>query len=283
MKRFLQQFPVHRSLQKILKTFFPAHIQQFVPGEQINDFVVRLQEHTHAGYGSILHPIQISEQRVAEPYLDAVASVAYHGLLGSVALRLPMENINEIVAFARAHDVRLEFDMRHAATVDATLDFYKEVNAVHSSTVLCLQANLKRTEKDIGDLLGRGPHIRLVKGAFKENPRIAYTSPEDIAQNYVALAQYLLQQPRLPISFATHDEALLSVLLAQIEKKRIDKRRVAFQMLYGVREDLQRHLHDVGYAVWQYMSYGRDWLPYFVDRLFERKENLSFLKTVVRL
>jgi proline dehydrogenase len=167
----------------------------------------------------------------------------------------------------RAGFVRI--DMESSAYTERTLAIQRELDRPNVGVVL--QAYLYRTARDVDEMIRRGVRVRLCKGAYDEPPSVAYPEKVDVDRNYVALAERLLGAGARP-AFATHDEAIVEHL-----------RRVGtpgtfeFQMLYGIRRDLQRRLVGAGHDVRVYVPYGTHWYPYFMRRLAERPANLLFL------
>jgi proline dehydrogenase len=139
-----------------------------------------------------------------------------------------------------------------------------------------LQAYLRRTKDDAERLLAQGIRIRLCKGAYREPAAIAFPEKSEVDANYVALMQRMVTSGVF-CGIATHDERIVNTLCAFVAKNNIDKRAFEFQMLYGVRRDLQRRLIAAGYGVRVYVPFGPEWYPYFMRRLAERPANVLFL------
>src|SRR6201995_1316534 len=133
-----------------------------------------------------------------------------------------------------------------------------------------------RSEKDIADLTNEGIRIRLCKGAYKEPPDIAFPSKAKVDANFVKLTHQLLTSGRYH-GIATHDEAMVSATKQFVAKQQIDPKSFEFQMLYGIRRDLQRALVAEGFNVRVYVPFGREWYPYFMRRLAERPANVLFI------
>jgi len=156
-----------------------------------------------------------------------------------------------------------------------TIELVKRVRARNPAIGTVIQSYLYRSEGDIQDLLAYGCRIRLCKGAYKEPPEVAFPRKSDVDASFVKLMQTLL-----PSGFyhgiATHDPKMISATIRLAAFKQISKDDFEFQMLYGVRTDLQRRLVRDGYRLRVYIPYGRDWFPYFMRRLAERPANLAF-------
>jgi proline dehydrogenase len=139
-----------------------------------------------------------------------------------------------------------------------------------------IQSYLYRSERDIEDLIAYGCRIRLCKGAYKESPDVAFERKRDVDRNYVRLMQALLPSG-VYHGIATHDPHMIAETIRWAAAKQISKDAFEFQMLYGIRTDLQRRLVRDGYRIRVYIPYGNDWFPYFMRRLAERPANLGFM------
>jgi proline dehydrogenase len=181
-----------------------------------------------------------------------------------------------IVELAARYDNFLRVDMEGSKYTQRTLDIVKRVRARNPALGTVIQAYLFRSETDVQDLLSCGCRIRLCKGAYKEPPEVAYPGKRDVDFNYVRLMKILL-----PSGFyhgiATHDPRMIAETIRWAAAKQISKDDFEFQMLYGIRTDLQRRLVKDGYRLRVYIPYGNDWFPYFMRRLAERPANLGFL------
>jgi proline dehydrogenase len=167
--------------------------------------------------------------------------------------------------------------MEGSAYTEATLALTENLHRQSPGAVgTVLQAYLRRTEEDAARLLVQGIRIRLCKGAYKEPASIAFPAKSEVDANYVALMKRLVTSGVF-CGIATHDEAIVNTLCAFAAEQQIDKRAFEFQMLYGVRRDLQRRLVAEGFGVRVYVPFGPEWYPYFMRRLAERPANVLFL------
>jgi proline dehydrogenase len=139
-----------------------------------------------------------------------------------------------------------------------------------------IQAYLYRSEKDIDRLISEKVRIRLCKGAYQESEDVAYPSKKDVDENYVRLTRKLLASGTFH-GIATHDESIIQAIKKIVQEQGIDKRSFEFQMLYGVRRDLQNSLIKEGYGMRVYVPFGAEWYPYFMRRLAERPANVLFI------
>jgi len=145
-----------------------------------------------------------------------------------------------------------------------------------------IQAYLYRSQSDVEQLIADGIRVRLCKGAYKEPPEVAFPRKSDVDANFIRLAEMLIDSP-IYHALATHDETMVAAVKAHAVARGIDPARFEFQMLYGVRRDLQRKLVSEGFKVRVYVPFGREWYPYFMRRLAERPANVLFLaKSILR-
>jgi proline dehydrogenase len=223
----------------------------------------------------------------SDAYLSALQKLIALDLGASVSIKLTQfgldldehacrENIDPLVDCARAGGTRVEIDMESSEYVDRTLDIVSDMHARHASVRAVVQAYLYRSEADIEKLNALSIPVRLCKGAYKEPAAVAWPKKADVDANYVRLAQLLLDHGTFP-AIASHDEKILRQLLDYIRKRGIGSDQFEFQMLYGIRRDLQRMLVEQGYRLRLYVPYGDAWYPYFMRRLAERPANVLFL------
>ena len=182
---------------------------------------------------------------------------------------------------ARVHSF-VRIDMEGSPYTEATLAITERLAAQYPGSVgTVLQAYLFRTEADTERLLRQGIRIRLCKGAYKEGPAIAFPAKADVDANYVKLMKQMVAYSDngkgVFCGIATHDEAIVEQMRTFVRENKIDKRAFEFQMLYGIRRDLQRKLAAEGFGVRVYVPFGPEWYPYFMRRLAERPANVLFL------
>ena len=185
--------------------------------------------------------------------------------------------VGELVEHAEAADSFVRIDMEGTPYTEATIAITERLHARFPGRVgTVLQAYLYRTARDTERLLGEGIRIRLCKGAYKEGPDHAYPSKEDVDANYIRLMKRMATSGVF-CGIATHDEAIVKAMLKFVQERRLEKSAFEFQMLYGVRRDLQRQLAKEGFGVRVYIPFGTEWYPYFMRRLAERPANVLFL------
>lgn len=186
------------------------------------------------------------------------------------------DNVLAVVRTAARLRNFVRVDMESSDYTDRTLGL---VYDLHSETKACgavIQSYLHRSEKDIGELNRRQIRVRLCKGAYLEPPGIAFASKSEVDKNYLLLARKLLDGGNYP-AIATHDEKMVSGVLQIVKEQKIAPEKFEFQMLYGIRRDLQRRLVREGWRVRVYIPFGKAWYPYFMRRLAERPANMVFL------
>jgi proline dehydrogenase len=205
--------------------------------------------------------------------LDAHVSLKLTAMGLDVDERLPLELVGRIAESAPF--VRL--DMEGSAYTARTLELFRRLRADHANVGVVLQAYLRRTSADVEEMIGLGARVRLCKGAYDEPPEIAFPTKAEVDANYIRLAERLLADGDYP-ALATHDGAIIRHVLALAPPPE----RFEFQMLYGVRGDLQDDLVRRGQNVRIYVPYGRSWYPYFMRRLAERPANLGFFLKALR-
>ncbi|MDH4042871.1 MAG: proline dehydrogenase family protein [Gemmatimonadota bacterium] len=187
-------------------------------------------------------------------------------------------NVHQILDRARAHGIFVRVDMEASAYVQRTLDLYQSTLRPDFGDLVgvVIQTMLRRTEADIEALLDVGARVRLVKGAYKEPEAIAFPDKRDVDAVFARCSERMLERGNYP-AFATHDEALITHVKEHARAKGIGPERYEFQMLYGVRRDLQDALRQEGYNVRVYVPYGTEWYPYLMRRLAERPANVWFI------
>ena len=225
-------------------------------------------------------------QHSRDAYLEVFDKIAAQKINANVSCKLTALGLDlstdfceglllSIVERAAATENFLRVDMEGSAYTQRTIDLVKRVRAQNPAIGTVIQAYLYRSEGDIQGLLAYGCRIRLCKGAYKELAEVAYEKKTDVDANYVRLVKLLL-----PSGFyhgiATHDPRMIGATIRCAAENSISKEDFEFQMLYGVRTDLQRRLVRDGYRVRVYIPYGKDWFPYFMRRLAERPANVGF-------
>ncbi len=227
-------------------------------------------------------------QASADIYHQVIEEIKDRGLNANVSVKLSQMGMEfdpklaeaivaGMVAHAEDANTFVRIDMEGSEYTEATIAMTERLHARWPGRVgTVLQAYLYRTPDDAKRLVEQGIRIRLCKGAYKEPATIAFSRKADVDQNYCDLMVYLATSDVF-CGLATHDETIITLMCQIAEAKNIDKQRFEFQMLYGVRRDLQRKLAAEGYGVRVYIPFGPEWYPYFMRRLAERPANVLFL------
>ncbi len=213
--------------------------------------------------------------RIAQEHLDANVSLKLTQLGLDLNEELCQELLEKIVGHAAGQSNFVRVDMEGSAYTQRTVEMVKRVRSEYSNVGTVMQAYLYRAEQDVQDLLAVGCRLRLCKGAYQEPPEAAFPKKADVDANYVKLMRMLLASG-IYHGIATHDPAMIRATLDFVREQDIKRDRFEFQMLYGIRTDLQQKLVRDGYRVRVYIPFGVDWFPYFMRRLAERPANVTF-------
>lgn len=192
-----------------------------------------------------------------------------------------IDNMRRILEPASKTDFFVRIDMENSVYTERTLEIFETLwEQEYRNVGVALQAYLYRTERDVHRMNELGARVRLVKGAYKEPAAVAYQRKEEVDTAFVRLARQLLDHGTNP-AIATHDEGVIAEVRAHAALRGVTNDRFEFQMLYGIRRDLQASLAASGYRMRVYVPFGRDWFPYFMRRLGERPANLAFVVKAV--
>jgi proline dehydrogenase len=266
--------------------------QRFVPGASLEDGLVAAHEVNRIGHLVSLDLLgenvvdAAGANRAAASYMGMFDRIAKEKLDANISLKLTQlgldldanlceQLLNEIVARAGTFQNFVRVDMEGSPYTQRTIDMVKRVRSQGGSVGTVMQAYLYRTEQDVRDLIAAGCRIRLCKGAYKEPPEIAFPKKVEVDNNYVKLMKIMLPSG-VYHGIATHDPAMIAATKKFAAQQGIGADKFEFQMLYGIRTDLQRSLLKEGYRVRVYIPFGSDWFPYFMRRLAERPANLMF-------
>ena len=269
---------------------------RFVAGLEIED-ALRVTESVNK-QGIFVTLDSLGESIATEAEARAAAEI-YHRLLDAIAQRKLNSNISvkltqmglsldpllaesiakELAGHASATGNFVRIDMEDSGLTQITLDIVRRLHAcpdLRDAIGIVIQAYLYRSQADIAQLVSEGIRVRLCKGAYKEPASVAFPRKSDVDANYVRLTGTLLKSP-IYHGIATHDEQMIAAAKDFAKAHGIAPSRFEFQMLYGVRRDLQRQLIAEGYHVRVYVPFGREWYPYFMRRLAERPANVFFI------
>jgi proline dehydrogenase len=268
---------------------------RFVAGETIDEAVKAARDLSTHGITPSLDLLGESVTAEAEAvaardqYLSMLDRMAAQGVEVNVSVKLTRMglDISEDLCYVnmasildKARDLRgfVRLDMEGSDYTQRTLDFFRDrlfgTYGGHCGVVI--QSALRRSEVDVADLIAMKARVRLCKGAYLEPPTIAFPDKADVDKNYVMLMERLLQKGNYP-GIATHDESIITHARQFVRRRNIGADRFEFQMLYGVRRDLQARLRQTGYHMRVYIPFGTQWYPYLMRRLAERPANIAFI------
>jgi proline dehydrogenase len=266
---------------------------RFIAGEELDDAIRVVRQLNAAGFGVTLDYLGES---VHDPAAAAEATRAYLGILDRLAAEklrshisikltqlgldideaLAARNLQAIAGRAAGLRTFVRIDMENSAHTESTLRAFRAAQAPRDVLGIVIQSYLRRSEKDVTELLQAGARIRLCKGAYKEPASVAFEEKAEVDRNYVLLMKQLLASDAYH-AIATHDPAMIAATREFARQRGLGPERFEFQMLYGIRRRLQRALVRQGYCVRVYVPYGKQWYAYFMRRLAERPANLLFL------
>jgi proline dehydrogenase len=229
-------------------------------------------------------------ERAADVYHQLLDQIASRKLDANISVKLTQMGLTQDPALAEGIALSLaqhakstgnfvRIDMEDSGLTQITLDIVRRIHAqpeLRGSIGIVIQSYLFRSQADVEQLIAEGIRVRLCKGAYKESAEVAFPKKSDVDANYVKLGNMLLQSP-IYHGLATHDEKMIAAAKSFAAERNIDRSHFEFQMLFGVRRDLQRKLVAEGYNVRVYIPFGREWYPYFMRRLAERPANVFFI------
>ncbi len=264
--------------------------RQWIAGDTMEDALKSARQANKNGMSAILNKLGehvTSKPKVSQTvadYLTLVSNLRRSKVTGGLSIKPTQvglaispkecsENLDTIIAQVLQDLSFVWIDMESSEYTDDTFQIYLDLFEKYERLGVVIQANLKRTQKDLAMLLKNGVKIRLVKGAYHENPKNAYRTRQDVDGNYKKLMTILFEQAN-EFAIATHDSKLID---AAIDLSKIHERKFEFQMLKGIRDELKPVLIKDGFSVAEYIPYGTNWLPYSIRRLRERKRNILLL------
>ena len=271
--------------------------RRFVAGESLEEALAASQELCSQGRNVSLNHLgenvtsEAAAREVCSSYIRMIEELHAKNLSGNISIKLTQLGLDidkelcrsmarEIAARAAALGRTIEMDMEGSAYTDVTLDIFESVQRELGNCGVAVQAYLYRTEKDLQRLASIKPKIRLVKGAYREPKKIAFQQKSDVDANFKKLTTFLLdgatQDAFLP-AIASHDWNMVAHAQAEAARLKLEKNRYEFQMIYGIRRDLQDQVRAAGDTLQVYVPFGTDWCPYFMRRLSERPANCWFV------
>ncbi|MGC9292802.1 MAG: proline dehydrogenase family protein [Acidobacteriaceae bacterium] len=269
---------------------------RFVAGMQMEDVLRAARTMNSQGITATLDSLgenvytEAEARRSAEIYHRLLDAIAERKLQANVSVKLTQmgmdlspalaqDIVNGLVDHAATTGSFVRVDMEGSQYTQATIDMVRALHAApgHAGHVgIVVQTYLHRCEEDVRTLLADGIRIRLCKGAYKEPDNLVFPQKKDVDANYVKLMQMLLTSG-IYHGIATHDEAIIAQTRRFVDERKIDRNSFEFQMLYGIRRDLQQSLVKEGFRVRVYVPFGKEWYPYFMRRLAERPANVLFI------
>jgi len=266
---------------------------RFVAGETLEEALAASQRLAVGGRRVCLNHLgenvatREQARAAAESYVEMLRQIRARSIDGNIAVKLThlgldldrdlaIELATNIAAQARELGLSVEIDMESSEYTSVTIDVFEAVRRKFDNIGLAIQCYLRRSEDDLKRLEPLAPKIRLVKGAYREPPDIAFQEKADVDQNYARLLDILLNGPFFP-AIATHDPHLVDYAERRIAERKLAPDRYEFQMLFGIRRDLQNRLRAEDRPLRIYVPFGTEWFPYFMRRLVERPANTLFV------
>ena len=266
---------------------------RFIAGSNLDQAMAVCRELNSEGIGVTLDVLGESISSVEEAgaardaYLRTLSAIHEKGIQGNVSLKLTQfgldlsgevccANVSQLVEKAAGLNGFVRIDMESSDYTGRTLQLVCDLHDKYRAVGTVIQAYLYRSKGDIEMLNERGIRVRLCKGAYLEAAGVAFPKKDQVDGNYIELMRLLLDKGTYP-AIATHDEKMIAATKAYAESRQISRDAFEFQMLYGIRRDLQRQLAKEGFRVRVYVPYGEAWYPYYMRRLAERPANVLFI------
>ncbi len=292
---------IYLSRQEGLKEFaskfgiFKKLTTRFIAGETIDEAIAAIREVNARGCTASFDHLNESVNSAGETeaevteYLDVLAKIDETRIKSNVSIKLTQfgleidpelayQNARRVVSEAARRGNFVRIDMEGSGVTQATIDVFKRLRSEFglNEVGIVLQSYLYRTMADARELVKIPARIRICKGAYNEPPDVAYPQKKDVDENYVRVMQLLLSSG-IYHGIATHDPKMIDATINFAEREGIGKDAFEFQMLYGIRRDLQEQLARDGWGMRVYVPYGKHWYPYFMRRLAERPANIWFV------
>ncbi|HLZ60681.1 MAG TPA: proline dehydrogenase family protein [Ktedonosporobacter sp.] len=267
--------------------------RRFVAGEVLEDAAQATRVLNQSGMAVALDFLgeNVSDEREAriatQNYIAALELIKKTGIHANISIKLTAlgldiardlceSNVSHILEIADQYGIFVCIDMESSAYTEQTVAITLAMRKQFENIGTVIQSYLYRSKQDIEQLIEQGVRVRLVKGAYKEPPSIAYQHKSDVDNNYVELMKMLLAHGNFS-AIATHDTAIIDEVNAFVRDNGVSQSAFEFQMLYGIRRDLQEKLVSQGYNMRVYVPYGSQWYPYLMRRMAERPANLVFV------
>jgi proline dehydrogenase len=268
--------------------------RRFIAGETVEEAIEAARAVERSGLTQTLDLLGESVSSIAEAdaatrtYISMIDSIVAAGIGRNISLKLTqlgltidratcVDNLRRILDVAGKHGFFVRIDMENSPFTQVTLDIFETMwQQEYRNVGTVLQSCLPRSLQDARRMNELGARVRIVKGAYKEPRKVAYQDKAQVDAAFVEIAELLLSEGTYP-AIATHDPAMIAAVRAHAARHGITPDRFEFQMLYGIRRDLQMQLRADGFNVRLYVPFGREWFPYFMRRLGERPANIGFV------
>jgi proline dehydrogenase len=267
--------------------------RRFVAGEQLDEAIqatrVLNQRHIQVALDHLGENVSDEKEAraAAQDYINALEDIKKTGVDANISIKLTAlgldisqelceRNVRSILELAQGYGIFVCIDMEGSDYTERTIDITRRMHQQFEHVGTVIQSYLYRSRKDVEQLIAQGIRMRLVKGAYKEPKTVAIQSKSEVDHNYVQLMMVLLARGNFP-AIASHDEAIIEATCKYARDHGISRDAFEFQLLYGIRRDLQEKLVRQGYHVRVYVPYGSQWYPYLMRRLAERPANLMFV------
>lgn len=274
----------------LIEKFLFRIAKQWIAGDTLEEALKSAQEANSMGMNAILNKLgehMTSRSQIEEAtsdYLSLLSNLRKFKVSGGISVKPTqiglsisynecLQNLKKIIEKATIAQSFVWIDMESSEFSEKTIRAYLDLFEKYERLGIAIQANLKRSLQDLRDLLEHGAKIRLVKGAYRENEKIAYTTRNEVDQNYKKLMELTFSDAN-EFAIATHDSKLIEFAI-DLSKKH--EKKFEFQMLKGIRDELKPILIKDGFSISEYIPYGTNWLPYSIRRLKERKRNIILL------
>jgi proline dehydrogenase len=292
-KRFFLYLSHNKALDQMAKRWgsrFGAN--KIVGGETFSQAIPLINQLNQEGFqvtvdhlGEFVNSVELAQENVQQ-CIQSINAIAYHQLDTEISVKLTslgmdishdlvMEHMELILSKAKESGITVTIDMEDSSRCHAILEVYKTLRQEYENLGTVIQSYLYRADKDIDDLQHFAPYLRLVKGAYKESSTVAFREKQMVDENLKHLIKKQLLNGHYT-AVASHDEAIIDYTIGLVNEHKISNDRFEFQMLYGMRNQLQSDLVKKGYTVRIYLPYGEDWYGYFMRRLAERPANIAF-------
>jgi proline dehydrogenase len=296
-KGFFHLLAGSQTLKKIASRYGMRHdgfARRFIAGESVEEAMAAARAVQASGLAITLDHLGESVRSMAEAdaatreYIALMEQIAAAGIDRNISLKLTqlgltidratcVDNLRRILDAGSSREFFVRIDMEDSSYTAVTLDVFETMwQQGYRNAGIVLQSYLRRSEEDAARMNALGARVRLVKGAYNEPKDVAFQKKADVDASFVRITQLLLAHGTYP-AIATHDAAMIRATRDFAEAQSIAPDRFEFQMLYGIRRDLQQQLIRDGYRVRVYVPFGREWFPYFMRRLGERPANVLFV------